>query len=181
MSQPYRPPRYVTRISFSFFNVLCVGSGLTTGWSPVQGILQTVYKTIKLHTQGNTSRINVNRHPCLEWDSNPWPLAFEWAKTVHALYHAANVIGYDIMDFRIKTEANAVVNLQAKMLIQCPVWSRVLLHCTERKKGNFLRALYKSNWTRSLCRFVLSLHTRSLANEDTLGTEQAGLSETNAF
>jgi hypothetical protein len=24
--------------------VLCVGSGLATGWSPVQGILPTVYK-----------------------------------------------------------------------------------------------------------------------------------------
>jgi hypothetical protein len=25
--------------------VLCVGSGLATGWSPVQGVLQTVYRT----------------------------------------------------------------------------------------------------------------------------------------
>jgi hypothetical protein len=28
--------------------VLCVGNGLATGWSPVQGFLQTVYRTKKL-------------------------------------------------------------------------------------------------------------------------------------
>jgi hypothetical protein len=28
--------------------VLCVGSGLATGWSPVQGVLQTVYRIKKL-------------------------------------------------------------------------------------------------------------------------------------
>jgi hypothetical protein len=33
---------------FSVCIVLCVGSGLATGWSPVQGILPTVYRVTKL-------------------------------------------------------------------------------------------------------------------------------------
>jgi hypothetical protein len=33
---------------FCVYVVLCVGSGLATGWSPVQGVLPTVYKIKKL-------------------------------------------------------------------------------------------------------------------------------------
>jgi hypothetical protein len=39
---------------FRFYVVLCVGSGIVTGWSPVQGILPTLYglktgKAAKVH------------------------------------------------------------------------------------------------------------------------------------
>jgi hypothetical protein len=46
-------------------------------------------------TQNNTNRINAhNRHPYLEWDSNPRSqCSSERAKTVHALARAATVIG----------------------------------------------------------------------------------------
>jgi hypothetical protein len=36
---------------FCVYVVLCVGSGLATGWSPVQGVLPTVYKIKKLKKQ----------------------------------------------------------------------------------------------------------------------------------
>jgi hypothetical protein len=33
---------------YSVFVLSCAGSSLATGWSPVQGVLPTVYKTEKL-------------------------------------------------------------------------------------------------------------------------------------
>jgi hypothetical protein len=36
--------------------VLCVGSGLTTGWSPVQGVLPTVYRIKKLKKRPRSTR-----------------------------------------------------------------------------------------------------------------------------
>jgi hypothetical protein len=48
-----------------------------------------------LPTQDNTNRINVDKHPFLEWDSNPIP-AFERAKIIYALNRAATVTGFCI-------------------------------------------------------------------------------------
>jgi hypothetical protein len=41
-----------------------------------------------LHTEQHKHRINANRHPCLEWDSNP---RSQWAKTIYASDRAATV------------------------------------------------------------------------------------------
>jgi hypothetical protein len=48
-----------------------------------------------LHTEQHKHRINVHRHPCVEWDSNLTILVFERSKTVHALDRASAVIGAD--------------------------------------------------------------------------------------
>jgi hypothetical protein len=39
--------------------VLCVGSGLATGWSPVQGVLLTVYKIKKLKKAAEVQKIGL--------------------------------------------------------------------------------------------------------------------------
>jgi hypothetical protein len=36
--------------------VLCVGSGLATGWSPAQGVLPTVYRTKKLKMRSRPTK-----------------------------------------------------------------------------------------------------------------------------
>jgi hypothetical protein len=46
-SNPTRGMNVCVRL-FCVCVVLCVGSGLATGWSPVQGVLPTVYSIKKL-------------------------------------------------------------------------------------------------------------------------------------
>jgi hypothetical protein len=46
-SKPTRGMNVCVRL-FCVYVVLCVGTGLVTGWSPVQGVLPTVYKIKKL-------------------------------------------------------------------------------------------------------------------------------------
>jgi hypothetical protein len=41
-------PRHGYVCIYAVCIVLCVGSGLATGWSPAQGVLQTVYRINKL-------------------------------------------------------------------------------------------------------------------------------------
>jgi hypothetical protein len=71
---------------FRFFNFYIVS---TTSWAGDQ----PVARPLPTHTGQHKDRINSHKHPCLEWDSNPWSSAFQGAKTVHALECAATVIG----------------------------------------------------------------------------------------
>jgi hypothetical protein len=43
------------------------------------------------YTEQRKHRINADKHPCLEWDSNPQSV-FEQAKTFHALDRETTVI-----------------------------------------------------------------------------------------
>jgi hypothetical protein len=42
--------------------VLCVGSGLATGWSPVQGVLPTVYRIKKLKKRPRSNKRTVDMY-----------------------------------------------------------------------------------------------------------------------
>jgi hypothetical protein len=42
---------------FCIYVVLCVGRGLTTDWSPVQGVLPTVYRTKKVKKRPRSKRL----------------------------------------------------------------------------------------------------------------------------
>jgi hypothetical protein len=61
----------------SFFSFLILYTVSRTPWAGDQPVARPL----------PTHRINSHRHPCLEWDSNPW------AKIAHALDRAATVIG----------------------------------------------------------------------------------------
>jgi hypothetical protein len=77
--------------------VMSVGSGLATGWSPVQGVLPTVYRIKKLkkrprsnkrtvepqidgRTDGRTNR-QTDRSMALKPFLWPWPLSVSWSFT----------------------------------------------------------------------------------------------------
>jgi hypothetical protein len=51
--------------------VLCVGRGLSTGWSPVQGVLQTVYMIKKLKNQPWFTKRTVEPWT-ITWLRKPW-------------------------------------------------------------------------------------------------------------
>jgi hypothetical protein len=68
---------------------LCVGSGLASGWSPVQGVLPTVYRIKKLKKRPRSNKTNVEPYidvivtfnDCYLWiylwlysPCRPWPL-----------------------------------------------------------------------------------------------------------
>jgi hypothetical protein len=64
-----------------FYAVVCIGSGLATGWSPVQGVLPTVYKIKKLKWNKNFSQMpyapkgatgNMNEWMTSEWLCSHW-------------------------------------------------------------------------------------------------------------
>jgi hypothetical protein len=50
--------------------VLCVGSGLATGWSPVQGVLPTVYRIKKWKKRRRSNKMIVEPHTA----TNCWEL-----------------------------------------------------------------------------------------------------------
>jgi hypothetical protein len=68
---------------------LCIsgtaGAAIWTGDSPVVKPLPTYVST-------NTKETRTDKHPCLEWDSNPRSLCFENKKTFYALGRAGAVI-----------------------------------------------------------------------------------------
>jgi hypothetical protein len=72
-----------------FFNFLIYTKSvglLGRGISPSQSLY--------LHTGQHRHRINVHRHPCLEWDSNPRSQCWSERKTVHALDCTATLVGH---------------------------------------------------------------------------------------
>jgi hypothetical protein len=52
---------------FSLCVVLCVGSGLTAGWSPVQGVLPTVYRIKKLEKRPRSNKELQSNREIILW------------------------------------------------------------------------------------------------------------------
>jgi hypothetical protein len=77
--------------SCSFRNIFYAGG--RTPWMNDQPIA----RPLPTHRTTQTQNKRTHRYPCLEWDSNPPIPAFEVAKTVHALDHAATVTGNKIL------------------------------------------------------------------------------------
>jgi hypothetical protein len=69
--------------------ILCVGSGLASGWSPVQGVLPTVYRIKKLKQQ-----LRSNKKDCRAIDDRQ--LLIEWRFKIEMLWFCqrCNLLGF---------------------------------------------------------------------------------------
>jgi hypothetical protein len=65
---------------YSLFVLSCIGSGLATGWSPVQGVLPTVYKCeiTEPHKEEAKARYGLERHWRRRRRRRPMNLLWKW-------------------------------------------------------------------------------------------------------
>jgi hypothetical protein len=68
VSNPTRGMDVSVRL-FCVYVVLCVGSGLATGWSPVQGVLPTVYRIRNLKKRSMSKGLYSHREKISSWSS----------------------------------------------------------------------------------------------------------------
>jgi hypothetical protein len=77
VSQPYGPPQTVTEIALPFFYSHFVGFCPLLRFLILCTIGRTPWTVDRasegryLHTEQHKDRINIHRHPCLEWNLNP--------------------------------------------------------------------------------------------------------------